>query len=206
MDTIFTLGEEGHENVKLNIDELYEHKRQSNLNTLALYNRILSRVHHKIKTSARVNKNQPFTWFLMPEMIVGVPKFDHLECIAYVIDQLRDNGFMVKYTHPNLLLISWANYVPSYVRQEIKKKLNKVVDEFGNEVVDAKNAGPKRMQDMSFDEMTMMLSTEDPTSTADNPTPAASKTTKEYKPINSYKPSGLIYNENLLKSIEDKTR
>jgi len=28
---------------------------------------------------------------------------------------------------------------------------------------------------------------------------------KEYKAIDSYKPSGLIYNESLLKKIEDKT-
>jgi hypothetical protein len=29
---------------------------------------------------------------------------------------------------------------------------------------------------------------------------------KTYTPIDTYKPSGLIYNETLLKKIEDKTR
>jgi len=32
------------------------------------------------------------------------------------------------------------------------------------------------------------------------------KANKEYTSIDSYKPSGLIYNENLLRRIEDKTR
>ena len=35
---------------------------------------------------------------------------------------------------------------------------------------------------------------------------AGNKNVKVYTPIDTYKPSGLIYNENLLRKIEDKTR
>ena len=64
--------------------------------------------------------------------MIGVPKFDIATCIAYVIDKLQENGFLVRYTHPNLLLISWGHWVPDYVRSEIKKKMGVVVDGFGN--------------------------------------------------------------------------
>ena len=192
MDTIFTLGDPTNETTKLNLDDLYERKQQQDLNTLALYNRILSRIHNRIKTVSRQQTKDQFCWYIMPETIIGVPKYDYGACTAYAIDQLRENGFIVKYTHPNLLLISWANWCPSYVRNEIKKKTGIVIDGTGNR-----------------------LSKEDKESVSDNPNElifhrkggeTIAKPAKNYTPIDTYKPSGLIYNENLLRKIEDKTR
>lgn len=194
MDTIFTLGDATNESLKINLDELYEKKQQQDLNTLALYNRILARIHNRIKTVSRQQTKEQFCWFLMPETIIGVPKYDHGACTAYVIDQLRENGFVVKYTHPNLLLISWAAWCPSYVRNEIKKKTGTVIDGNGKRLDKAEaeaeaNENPNEL---------MFHRKNDTTTTT-------TKTNKNYTPIDTYKPSGLIYNENLLRKIEDKT-
>jgi hypothetical protein len=192
MDTIFTLGEATSESTKLNLDDLYERKQQQDLNTLSLYNRILARIHARIKTVSRQQTKDQFCWYIMPETIIGVPKYDYGACTAYVIDQLRENGFIVKYTHPNLLLISWATWCPSYVRNEIKKKTGIVIDgngtrqEKGGEKIDV-NENPNELM---FHRKGAELG----------------KPAKEYTPIDTYKPSGLIYNENLLRKIEDKTR
>ena len=43
MDTIFTLGDND-DNIKLNMDDLYERKKQHDLNTLSTYNKILNRI------------------------------------------------------------------------------------------------------------------------------------------------------------------
>ena len=44
MDTIFNLGDDDEvNNVRVNLDELYEKKKLHDLNTLANYNKILSR-------------------------------------------------------------------------------------------------------------------------------------------------------------------
>jgi len=191
MDTIFTLGEATSESTKLNLDDLYERKQQQDLNTLSLYNRILARIHARIKTVSRQQTKDQFCWYIMPETIIGVPKYDYGACTAYVIDQLRENGFIVKYTHPNLLLISWATWCPSYVRNEIKKKTGIVIDgngtrqEKGGEKIDV-NENPNELM---FHRKGAELG----------------KPAKEYTPIDTYKPSGLIYNENLLRKIEDKT-
>ena len=194
MDTIFTLGDATNESLKLNLDELYEKKQQQDLNTLSLYNRILARIHNRIKTVSRQQTKEQFCWFLMPETIIGVPKYDHGACTAYVIDQLRENGFVVKYTHPNLLLISWAAWCPSYVRNEIKKKTGTVIDGNGKRLDKAEaeantNENPNEL----------MFHRKNDTTTS------TTKTNKNYTPIDTYKPSGLIYNENLLRKIEDKT-
>ena len=60
-------------------------------------------------------------------MMIGVPKYDSDSCIAYVIDKLQENGFKIRYTHPNMLFISWQHWVPEYVRSEIKKKTGVVI-------------------------------------------------------------------------------
>ena len=49
LETIFTLGDTDDSTTKINMDELYEHKQKKDLDTLSIYNRILSRIHNKIK-------------------------------------------------------------------------------------------------------------------------------------------------------------
>ena len=192
MDTIFTLGEATSESTKLNLDDLYERKQQQDLNTLSLFNRILARIHARIKMVSRQQTKDQFCWYIMPETIIGVPKYDYGACTAYVIDQLRENGFIVKYTHPNLLLISWATWCPSYVRNEIKKKTGIVID--GNGTRQEKGGEKINVNDNPNELMFHRKGVE------------LGKPAKEYTPIDTYKPSGLIYNENLLRKIEDKTR
>ena len=41
METIFTLGDETDDELKVNLDDLYE-KKQHDLNTLSIYNKILN--------------------------------------------------------------------------------------------------------------------------------------------------------------------
>jgi hypothetical protein len=190
MDTIFTLGDATNDTTKVNLDDLYERKQQKDLNTLSLYNRILARIHSRIKAVSRQQTKEQFCWYIMPETIIGVPKYDYGACTAYVIDQLRENGFIVKYTHPNLLLISWATWCPSYVRNEIKKKTGIVVDGNGTRV-NKEDKNEENTNELMFNRKTNDVNV---------------KPSKEYTPIETYKPSGLIYNENLLRKIEDKTR
>jgi len=194
MDTIFTLGDENDEQVKLNLDDLYERKKQHDLNTLSTYNKILSRIHNKIKLLSRQHLNDQHCWYVIPEVIIGVPKYDHGACTAYIIDKLQDNGFVVQYTHPNLLFISWKNWVPGYVRAEIKKKTGVVIDGYGNTV--EKNENASSNAEHSGDPNDLMFN---------KGVGAAIKPNKDYKAITSYKPSGLIYNESLLQKIENKT-
>jgi hypothetical protein len=181
--------------LKLNIDELYSKKQQQDLNVLKNYNNILLRIHNKIKYISKNMLNENCCWYVMPEMILGVPKYDHRDCTAYVIEKLRDNGFIVRYTHPNLLFISWKHWVPAYVRSEIKKKTGNSIDENGNIINEENNANSASSPAINSEHMLF----------SNNKTIKTNTNTKDYKDIKTYKPSGnLIYNNSLLEKINIK--
>jgi hypothetical protein len=202
MANIFTLENIEDFSEKLNIDELYEKKRQQDLNKLALFNKILNRIHVKIKTVSRQKVDDQFCWFLVPETIIGVPRYDQGACIAYILDKLKTNGFVVRYIHPNMLFISWMHFVPSYVRTELKKKTGIVVDEFGKKIEEDGEEGTgylKSITNVPSDPNDYILNSKN----IDQNNKIKLK--KEYTPIKSYKPSGtLIYDDALLNKIEDK--
>jgi len=187
MANIFTLENFTDFSEKLNIDELYEKKRQSDLSKLELYKKILNRIHVRIKTTARQNIHEKFCWFVVPETIIGVPKYDQANCIAYIMDTLQTNGFQIRYFHPNTIFISWNHWVPTYVRNEIKKKTGIVVNEYGEKI---EKEGEEK---------------EDPNQLTSQQSIEQIKNSKKYTPINTYKPQGkLVYSEDLLNKMEDK--
>ena len=201
MANIFTLENVEDFSEKLNIDDLYEKKRQQDLTKLALFNKILNRIHVKIKTISRQKVNEQFCWFLVPETIIGVPRYDQASCIAYLIDKLKENGFNLRYIHPNMLFISWNHFIPSYVRTEFKKKTGIVVNEFGQKI-DEKNPDneTKSITNEPTNPNDYMLNMKNQDNMDKNKTQK-----KEYTPIKSYKPSGnLIYDDELLNKIEDR--
>jgi len=195
MANIFTLENIEDFSEKLNLDDLYEKKRQYDLGKLALYNKILNRIHVKIKTTSRQKIDEQFCWFVVPEIIIGVPKFDQGACIAYLMDKLLTNGFAVRYIHPNTLFICWQQWVPSYVRTELKKKTGIVIDEFGKKVEDIESKD-KLTLDFSS---SSTPSTNGTTNSFANSGSSKKDKNSKYTPINSYKPSGnLVYDEELL--------
>jgi hypothetical protein len=216
MTNIFNLEKLEDFSEKIDIDDLYEKKKQHDLSQLALFNKILNRIHVRIKTTSRQKMNEQFCWYLIPEYIIGVPKYDQASCIAYIIDKLTSNGFLVKYIHPNTILISWKHWVPSYVRDEMKKKTGIVINEFGERVntsqsekdgdgigvvsFSSKPQGIKNNFSYAYQEDPNALLFEN-----DYTEQKQEKSKKNYKSTNSYKPSGkLIYNEDLFpQNIED---
>ncbi len=203
MANIFTLENIEDFSEKINIDELYEKKRQYDLKQLELFNKILNRVHVRIKTISKQKVDEHLCWFVVPEIIIGVPKYDQAGCISYIMDKLKSNGFIVRYIHPNTLFICWHHWVPSYVRSEIKKKTGIVIDEYGSKLDENENEEneEKNLDNGMFN---MRESNQDKNSYSQTSNKGGGNQ-KKYTPINSYKPSGnLVYNKDLLDKIEDK--
>ena len=76
MESIFTLGDEDDSGKNLNMDELYEKKKARDLAVLRTYNKILSRVHRKILSTSRSRNAPQYSWYVIPEFLVGVPHYD----------------------------------------------------------------------------------------------------------------------------------
>jgi len=199
MANIFTLENLEDFSEKLNMDDLYEKKRQFDLSKLSLFNKILNRIHVKIKTTSRQKIDEQFCWYLIPEIIIGVPKYDQGACIAYLMDKLTENGFHVRYIDPNVIFISWKHFVPSYVRTEFKKKTGIEINEYGEKI--DKNQGleiTNIIDKKNSNELMFKI----PISKGNQ---ESIQIKKQYTPINSYKPSGnLIYNDDYLHKLEDK--
>ena len=199
---IFNLKDEDEQlSDKINLDDLYEKKRESDEMKHHLYNRILNRIHERIKLTSRQKKHEPFCWYIIPEIMVGIPKYDCYECTNYILDKLTANGFQVKYTHPNLVFISWKHHIPSYVRNEFKKKTGIIIDEKGNRIDDKKqitNGQTNEPEDLN----TLMFNNK---GSNDHSNDSSAK--KTYASIDSYKPSGnLVYNEDFFAKLGEKLK
>ena len=182
-------------NEKLNMDELFNRRKITEEHKIKIYQRILSRVHTKIKTTSRMRNNDKFCFFLIPEFVLGIPRYNLVNCTSYIIEKLIDNGFMIKYTHPNLLFISWQHYIPHYERAQIKRKTGMAVDSWGNVVK------KKDKKNTSIDLNSLLLKN---TPYGQKNIMVKKKDKKDYKAISSYKPTGnLIYNTKLLTRIEN---
>jgi hypothetical protein len=221
METIFTLDDEA-DDIRMDLDELYEKKKQYDLNTVTTYNKILKRIHHRIKNVSNQHIDVQYCWYVVPEVMIGVPRYDNGACIAYVIDKLQENGFIVKYTHPNLLFISWKHWMPSYVRQELKKKTGIQIDGMGKSKTNTTIpsnlsfnsnsnsnliSGPPSMY-MSYQQQShpsMEIHGHGQGIQGQMQPIVQMQGQSEYRDISSYKPSGLIYNQDLLRRIHEKT-
>jgi hypothetical protein len=157
---------------KIDIDELYERKRISDVQKLETFNKLLNRVHIRIKLTSK-KTNDKFCWFIVPEIILGISQFDHAGCIGFLMEKLKSNGFNVFYYHPNSLFITWEHWVPSYVRSELKKKTGLEVNEFGQKIETIEQ--PLQITNVMKEDKR-----------------------KKFTPIDSYKPKG-IYNDILNK-------
>jgi hypothetical protein len=122
------------EDPHLNIEELYETKRKSDLNRMNVYSKLLNKIHNKIKIASKQRDNNQFCSFVMPEVLLGYPNYNFSECLNYILNRLEKDGFNTRYIHPNLIFIAWSHWVPEYVREELKKKTNINVDSLGNPI------------------------------------------------------------------------
>jgi len=181
-------------NSKINIDDLYEKRKIRDQKQLSIFNKILNRVHRRITHTGRNKATDKHIWFTVPEYIFGEPVYDKSNCIGYLVTKLQDNGFYVKYVHPNTLFVSWDEWVPSYVRTEFKKKTGIVIDERGNIVDKSKDGEP--IVDSNDPNARIFNSGGDKNDT---------KTNKNFTPINKYKPTGnMVYNPEIFEQIEKK--
>lgn len=199
---IFTLSEENDLTDKVNLDDLFEKKREIAEGKLLLYNKILNRIHTKIKLTSNNNRGkEQFIWYVIPEIMIGVSRYDVAECTGYILNKLRENDFVVRYTHPNLIFISWTHWIPGYVRQEYKKQTGNAIDGYGN-IVDKtpqiEDGTANNLDNIVFNNQHAKISIN-----KDGKDTSSKDKDKDYNSTKNYKPSG-IYNNDILQRIQNK--
>jgi len=164
---------------QIDLEELYKKEQKRSQKMLSTFNKILNRIHKRIETTARSKQKDRHIFFLVPEFLLGEPNYDKAECIAYLVAKLEANEFMVRYIHPNTLYVSWHQFVPHYIRDQVKEKTGIEIDTKGFIVPEVEKVEEPQQKDKGK--------------------PAK----KQYKPIELYKPTGqFVYGSDLFANME----
>jgi len=97
---------------------LFEKRASRDKSKLRAYNQILNQIHTRIYHTSQISGNQNFLTYTVPPFVLGLPSLDLEDCIVYLVHMLRQTGFVVRFTYPNLLYISWKHYEAEYNNQQ----------------------------------------------------------------------------------------
>jgi len=75
-------------------------------------------MYHRIYATSQLPGAVSSILYSVPPFILGLPKFHMEDCIVYLVWQLRDAGFKVQFTWPNLLTISWKHHEGEYLKTQ----------------------------------------------------------------------------------------
>ncbi len=103
---------------RLEPKELFEKRQRRDYARLAAYNQLLEQIFHRIYAASQLSGTTSFIVYSVPPFILGLPKLDMEDCIVYLVFQLRQSGYLVEFTWPNLLKISWKHHEASYITQQ----------------------------------------------------------------------------------------
>ncbi len=95
--------------------DLFDKRSKRDFARLRAYNQLLEQIYHRIYASSQLSGNTASITYSVPPFILGLPKLDLQDTIVYLVLQLRNGGYEVKYTYPNLLWISWKHHETEYL-------------------------------------------------------------------------------------------
>ena len=93
----------------ININELHKINEERQKFRISVYDKVLKKCHERIKFVSKTPQGSNFCFYVVPNIVYGVPIYNVNACVVYIVSALIKNGFYVAYTHPNLLYISWYN-------------------------------------------------------------------------------------------------
>lgn len=96
----------------LNIFDLHKKKWQRDAQRKQYYKKILHKCFQRIVNVS--NNCGTKCMFKIPEFIIGMPIYNKMDCARFLVLALKKNGFLVRYTHPGLLYISWDTIPESH--------------------------------------------------------------------------------------------
>ena len=102
----------------INMNELYQLKKKKELIKNVSFDRIIELCHRRIKNIAAHGGLN--TFYEIPGMLLGYPLYNIYECLDYVVDKLRKNGFLVQILPPPHVCVVYVSWDPD----ELKPKKN----------------------------------------------------------------------------------
>ena len=103
----------------LTLAELYKVQQQKQKSRHTSFDKVVELCHRRIRTVAAYGGMN--TFFEIPGMIIGYPLFNIKECLIYMVEALRKNGFLVQLLPPPHVAVMYVSWDPNDVRPPVKK-------------------------------------------------------------------------------------
>ena len=126
--TILPCGRSGHDLFsyvvimppQLTLAELYKAQQHKQTMRHGSFDRVIELCHRRIRTVASYGGMN--TFFEIPGMLIGYPLYNINECMEYMVNALRKNGFLVQILPPPHIAVVYISWEPTEVRPPVKKQ------------------------------------------------------------------------------------
>lgn len=86
-------------------DKLIKEQKERDDRKKYTFDKIFMKIEKKIVLASSANFY--YTWYQIPEFILGLPLYSLKECKEYIESKLNKDGFETEFFEPNYLLIKW---------------------------------------------------------------------------------------------------
>ena len=102
------------------VNDLQRKAKEKEKNRNKIYFNISKKSFEKIKDTS--SNDETFCFFKIPEYIPGYPLFNMTEYVLYLLNLLKDKGFICRYVDNYIIYITWNIPKKSYQAIEDKKE------------------------------------------------------------------------------------
>ena len=95
--------------------DLYNKRVKRDQARLKTYNQLLEQIYTRVYSTSQMSGNANYIMYTVPPFVLGLPRIDMEDCIVYLVYMLRQHGYEVRFTFPNLLYISWKHHEKEYL-------------------------------------------------------------------------------------------
>jgi hypothetical protein len=162
--------------------QLFERRVARDTARLRAYDHVYKQIELRIRNTAELANNPNYVVYTVPPFILGLPAIDMQDCIVYIVHKLRTSGFMVRFTYPNLLYISWQHYEQEYMREQ--NPITQAMKPVAPANTSKKGAGGKRGAGAATGSAQKVTFAPDLGKIGS--APAAARSAAEYKPPDSF--------------------
>jgi hypothetical protein len=86
-------------------DKLIKEQKERDDRKKVTFDKVFLKIEKKIVLASAANYY--YTWYSIPEFIVGLPMYSLKECKEYIENKLKNDGFETEFFEPNILLVKW---------------------------------------------------------------------------------------------------
>jgi hypothetical protein len=86
-------------------NELISFQKERNDKKKDTFEKIFVHIEKKILLASAANYY--YTWYQIPEFLVGLPLYSIKDCHDYIENKLKSNGFDTEFYEPNIIHIKW---------------------------------------------------------------------------------------------------